>query len=139
LKENSVHEVRKEKYQRLQWKVYVFERDDLILGDCGVIFEVDSSRRFKTFWEEVDKLKGVFLPISSKYLIIGSQIVENLSLELKTINRAIAECSREFFISKNSGYEFQNLQSMIGTNSHLMTNEEISNVFKEVISGYNQK
>lgn len=139
LKENSVHEVRKEKYQRLQWKVYVFEQDDLILGDCGVIFEVDSSRRFKTFWEEVDKLKGVFLPISSKHLIIGSQIVENLSLELKTINRAIAECSREFFISKNSGYEFQNLQSMIGTNSHLMTNEEISNVFKEIISGYNQK
>ena len=135
LKENSTYEVRKEKYQKLCWKVYVFEQDDLILGDCGVIFEVDSSRRFKTFWENNDKLKAVFSPISGKHLIVGTQVTEHLSLDLNKINRVIAECSREFFISGNKTNKLQNLQTIIGTNSYLLTDEEIKSVFKDWIVG----
>ena len=126
LREPNANEVRNEKYHKLRWMLYVFAGDDLILGDCGVIFEVDSPRVYKTFWENSDKLKRVFLPISGKHLVIGSQIIENPSLELKVINRAISECSREFFISKNKTDDLKNLQSSIGDNDYLLTNQEVN-------------
>jgi len=137
LKINVIPEIRKEYYDQLKWFVYVFDEDDLILGDSGLVFKIDSQRKYKTYLEKKDELICIYIPMSSTHLIIGNKHLNIEKIEQMQLNEDIASCSHEFFIANKHASSFDEMISIIGTNSELITSEEIEIIFREWLNSNN--
>ena len=125
LRETIAPEIRVESYQRLIWSLEIIKDTDLILGDFGVLIEINGSRRFKTFWEKGDKVRNVYLPISGSHLVVGRADRNSKICPHLVLVNAIAESSREFFVSRSETEENKILSQNIGNNSKIISDEEV--------------
>jgi len=125
----SIHpETRVQNYNQLNYTLVVVDDDDLILGDNGVILEVDSQRRFKTFWEKENNVINVFLPISKNQILVGTKSPEISPISIKTIKETTASCSREFFVASKRTEQNEILQGVISERADLFTDEELNQI-----------
>jgi hypothetical protein len=60
LTENPMSEIRADKYRHLQWFLYSFNQPSVILGDCGCLFEIAGTKKFKTLTTNGEKEKTFF-------------------------------------------------------------------------------
>jgi len=133
LKKTIVPDSRVDAYRNLKFHIKVFDNNSLILGDFGVLIEVESKRRFKTIREQSDKLRNVYLPISKNHLLVGSNQT-NINISLSELLRAIAESSREFFISSHNVSDNEKLAQNIGMNCKLLSDEELKLICTEIFN-----
>ncbi|EBO4504009.1 hypothetical protein DM935_26075, partial [Salmonella enterica] len=120
-------------YKNMHYRV-LKTKQPLILGDSIVIFEVFGGRKFKPFYECNDDLKCIYVPLDSYSLLYATPNLEDKP-NVDDINKAIAQCSFDFFISKFHSNECQTLQSEIGKNAFIVTNEYIDEIINEIVTG----
>lgn len=132
LAKNLIPEPRLENYQELSWFVIKADRS-LILGDAGCLFEVAQKANFVSLNSKGDKLKNVFLPISSNTLVLGTSLSAPPSIDFQYLNEQIVKCSREFFICEEASQEVLSMHSFLGENAEILSKNEIAQIVKEVI------
>jgi hypothetical protein len=124
--------LRVQEHQKLIWNLVYFDKEYFILGDFGVLFEIESLKKFATFWEKGQKIISVFLPISKNHLVIGSNSEINNIPNLNWLNQEIAEYSREYFLSAINNPFQLNLANYIGNKSQWLTEREIMEISNEL-------
>lgn len=132
LARNPVPEPRARDYGRLRWYVRHTDRP-LVLGDVGCIFETTGSRRFKPLDDNRDELIGVLLPIASRRIVVGTRYSVMPQIDLKTINRAVARCSYEFFVCSEPAPDKAALHTSIGMWAGILSDREKPQVAREII------
>ncbi|HCQ8774606.1 TPA: hypothetical protein OMH15_004513 [Escherichia coli] len=120
-------------YKNMHYKV-LKTNQSLILGDSIVIFEVSGERNFKPFYESNDDLKCIYIPLDSYSLLYATPNPEDKP-NVDGINKAIAQCSFDFFISKFHSDECQIFRSEIGKNAFIVTTEYIDEILSKIITG----
>lgn len=132
LAKNLMPEPRVEVYQQLSWFV-IKANKTLILGDVGCLFEVENNEKYFSLNNKDDKLKSVYLPISSDTLIVGTTLSAPPVIDFRHLNEKFAKCSRDYFICRESTSEIGNLQAFLGVEAEIFSKEEILQIVKEVI------
>ncbi len=132
LKESVAPPPKVEKYRGLYFKL-VISTDDVILGDNGVLFEVEGKGKFKTFLVGEDSVSTVYLPISRDRFVVGINTWESEVLPAEALNRAIAEHSREFFVSSQNRPDLGALKHLIGTRSRILSDQEIEQITAQLV------
>lgn len=132
LSEIPTNDKRAEFYARLRWFVLPTE-GPLLLGDTACLFEVTGEPRFKPIHDADDELRRVFVPISARRLLAGTPYNKHPKVELRTVNRAIARCSHEFFVTSDRLPRASGLASRIGTGPGLLSGPEVDSIVKEVL------
>ena len=135
LSQGLTPEPRVKEYQRLKW--YLFKTGGaLILGDIGCLFEVEGIKRFKSITFEDDEIKNIFLPISDMQILIGTSLPAIPNVDHNFINKKIAKCSREFFICSKNCPGIASLLPLLGSESEIISKEEIEQAVEEIILEY---
>ncbi|WP_374981844.1 DUF4238 domain-containing protein [Pseudomonas solani] len=110
--------------------------EPVILGDSMVLFEVDSDRKFKPFFEKGDDLIAVYLPVTAGSVIVGRrdvtrEVPPDLVLQL-------IRASQDFFIAAVPNESLEVLASRIGENSQWaepdMIKASIEEAFQDALS-----
>jgi len=129
-------QIRQKEYKELKWRLIFNENENLILGDCGVLTEVESVKRFVLLWNKEEKVKNIFFPISNQHLLVGSKMNSILHLDTYHFNEEISKLSREFFISAKNEPSLRTFANNIGLHSHLTTKNGILKLCDELFSSY---
>jgi len=125
--------LRVQEHQKLIWNLIYFDKEYFILGDFGVLFEIESSKKYATFWEKDQKVISAFLPISKNHLVIGSKSEINNIPNINWLNQEIAKYSREYFLSAINNPFQLNLANYIGNKSQWLTEREIMEISNELL------
>ena len=127
-------------YKKLNWFVAT-TKQPLIIGDTGCLFETGGLRRFKAFEYTDDYLINIFLPISTNKIVVGTRYAKPQPINTKTINKAFALSSFEYFICSENTPEKIKLSSKIGEWFGIMQESElnwtIQSIFKEMFKDIN--
>lgn len=99
LKNNLLPKFKMIEYRKLKYTIHYLPEGNLILGDSGVVMQSESDKFYNSLFDSGETLKNIFLPISKKHILIGSRSCLQSEISERVIESAIAECSREFFIS----------------------------------------
>ena len=134
LAKSLVPEPRAEDYRSLHWFVGKSEMP-LVLGDFGCLFEMEAPGRFRTFNNNDDPIKNIFLPISSNRILVGTALSTAPPIDGRVINCATAKCCREFFISSESSPVLDGLMSLIGEESEIISKAELEAIVTELFEG----
>lgn len=130
LRRGLAPEARVENYRELSW--YVIDVPiPMILGDVGVLFETAGPRRFKPYDEKGDLVIGAYLPISGQRLMVGLRLDRPPTPSPEEIRVAYAGACREFFVGSVLSEELKQLQPLLGTESEMMSRDEVNKAFKE--------
>lgn len=115
---------------RLNYSVKTFEPGNLPLGDSIVLFHVKGERAFKSFLDKGDELLHVVLPLTSHQYLLGasSEAGRVVSYDLA---EQVARCSMRYFISCSD--QMTELQDMIGTNAHWLSQAETQSMMENVV------
>jgi hypothetical protein len=113
-------------YQRLNFSIVTVPTEGLILGDCGVIFQVSGSKAFKSFSEKGDDIIAAILPITENRAVVGSR--GQYDFDPIAVRRAIARCSHEFFIAHQRSTVNDVLAKEIGLDSAPLTQYEVASI-----------
>lgn len=132
LAKNLIPPTRAGDYGRMRWFVRRTERP-IILGDCGCLFETGGARRFTPLDDKDDDLVNIYLPISSDRVLIGTRYSTAQPMNVKVINKAIAKCSREFFVCSESSADKASLQLSLGAWAALFTDEQREQLIRETL------
>jgi hypothetical protein len=124
---------RAEDYRALNWFV-CNSPEPLILGDVGCLFEVAGPKQYMTITGKDDELKAVYLPISCDRLVVGTASPTAPPINFDEINRALAEHSRDYFICREDSQKGRELQKLLGTKAPVLTDDEIKEIFIDVLS-----
>lgn len=125
-------DLRVEEYQRLIFSVVHVPTEDLILGDCGVIFHVSGSKAFKAFSEKKDDIIAAILPITPDRAVIGSS--GRYDFNPIEVRRAIARCSYEFFISNQRSIPNDRLVKTIGLDAAPLSQYEVNSIAQAALN-----
>ena len=125
LNNSPIPDYKIKEYSDLQYAVSILPNEKLILGDSGVVLEGESGKYYNSLFDSGDPLKNIFLPISKKHLIIGSKKLSINSVHSREMIAAIANCSREYFVSpfKLEQKDAQALTNQIGSGTKLLSKE----------------
>ena len=136
LAKSLVPEPRVDDYRSLHWFVGKSEAP-FVLGDFGCMFEIDAARRFRTFNNEDDPIKNIFLPLSSNQILVGTSLPTVPMIDGKVINYATVKCCREFFLSSEPSPVFDGLTSLMGEESEIISKEELEAIVTELFDSPN--
>ena len=132
LAKNPSPKPRADEYGELNWFVHETE-SPLILGDTGCLFEIDGERRFKPIDDKGDKIVNIFLPIASNKVLIGTSFSASAKVDIKTLNKAIAKCSYEYFLCSESSPDKVALAATIGMWAGILNKKEMEQLLGEII------
>jgi hypothetical protein len=133
LAKNPSPKPRADEYGGLKGFVHT-TKSSLILGDTGCLFEVVGERRFKPIDDKGDKITNIFLPIASRKLLVGTSFSAVPNLDIKTLNKAIAKCSYEYFVCSESSSDKEALSSTIGMWAGILSKKEMEQLLSEIIN-----
>lgn len=109
-----------------EFTVYRPDVGQLLLPDTCVAFV--GPKKVAPFSQLNDNIQSVIVPISSNAAIIGHKGKKE-PMEMKTINRLLAGCAYDAFISKINDESFTSLSSRIGKHARMMSDREIRELF----------
>ena len=122
-----------DRYRDLAYTVIDVSGEDLILGDSILLFHVDSSRIYKTFLDKGDSLKGIYLPLSPRRLLVGTPS-ETWSRP-SGLRDPIAHCSLEYFIAHDDTPANRLLAEHVGESAALITTAELEEIIASALDG----
>lgn len=109
-----------------EFTVYRPNFGQLLLPDTCVAFV--GPEKVAPFSQPDDNMQSVIIPISAYVAIIGYKGIKE-PMELKTINRLLAGCAYDAFISKVKDQKFASLSGRIGKHAKMMSDREIRELF----------
>lgn len=130
LVQNLISEPRVEHFQQFHWFVRR-SSGKLILGDVCCLFQIDS--KFKSLGGTKDNIERIYVPISSDCVIVANATDEVPNIDPVELNEASASVSRDYFVTNERTSEMSRLQSLLGTQSELLTEAELKQIIDEVI------
>ncbi len=93
------------RYRNFTWSILVYPPGTFILGDFGPVVICGSEMIFNLAFSDEEEVRAILLPIAHDLLLVGKAPQEG-SRQIpaaETINVAVAELSREFFVSNQYG------------------------------------
>lgn len=123
---------RADPYAALTWFVMPSSQP-LCLGDSVCLFEMNGKRRFKPFHDVSDDLVRVYLPLSSRRILVGSRSAIPPVVNVKEVNRAVCRCSSEFVVSSTPFPAGSPLTKGIGDWSGLMDPGQMERIIGEIL------
>jgi hypothetical protein len=133
LMQNPYAEPRAREYSNLNWFVYDTE-SSLILGDIGCLFEVNGARRFKPISDKDDEILSIFVPISSRKLLVGTYSAIMPRIDIRALNENVARCSYEYFVCAEASEDHSRLAASIGESSGILSKDELDQLLGEIIA-----
>jgi hypothetical protein len=133
LKKGIAPVAKAERYRDLEYAVVDVSDGDVILGDSILLFHVDPPRIYKTFLDKGDSLKGVYLPLSPRRLLVGTP-GETWSRP-SGLREPIARCSLEYFIAHEDTRANRLLAAHVGESAALITTAELGGIIASTIDG----
>jgi hypothetical protein len=130
---------RKSEFETFVWEIVDVPPPGVILPDCCAIAVTITGETLPLMMADQNNLAGVVAPISSRRLLSGRRPGME-PFDVQAINRELAACSDEFFITASDVSEFVALSDQIGKRSRTVIDEVMVNVFKDyepVPSGQN--
>lgn len=112
-------------HQKLSFWTYRPEELSLILPDTCLAFLMTG--KCAPVSQKGDKIESVIVPISANVAIIGLA-KGAIHPTGATINRVLASCAKEFFISNSKTSDLQRLSSRIGKNAVMLSKAEIKSI-----------
>jgi hypothetical protein len=119
-------------YEGLMWHVCL-TTTPLLLGDSALIVEIDGPQPFKALNDGPDRLRAVYLPLSSTHVLVGTPGHESPQLNVPRLNDAIVRCSYDFFISKDPIPD-PSLHARIGEWAGLLSQAEVAALITTITS-----
>jgi hypothetical protein len=127
LETNFSEIVRTEGHEAMAFSVMRYMHDDFILPDTSLAFF--GKRGCFPVSQKDDKIEAVILPLSSKVAIIGRSDPA-FKRDLPVIQRALASCSYQAFLSPRMGGDLVKLSGRISRNARLLTEAEIGSIIR---------
>ncbi|MCJ7713384.1 DUF4238 domain-containing protein [Candidatus Bathyarchaeota archaeon] len=124
LDKTVIPKMRIDKYSKLIWRLF-YSINHYILGDFGILIEIDSPKKYTTFWTSDFELEKIYLPISKNHLLVGSKSKNEKIIDSSDLNKVIAEHALDYFISSEKRPELSSLAKLIGDKSQIFTENEI--------------
>ena len=121
--------VRKGWYEQFRWRVDV-TNTPLILSDAMCLFRC-GHERFRIFDDAEHMATGVFLPIATDRVLIGTHD-DHLTANIETLNDVSAKCSNEYFVASNLCSEYEARIPLIGSWSNLLSENELEQLLAEL-------
>jgi hypothetical protein len=120
-------------YRDFNWHIFITEKP-LILGDTVCVFEGRrGERRFKVLDEPGDTCR-VYMPICSDRVLVGTPYQAKPKIDISRLNKAIARCSYEYFVSSTELGMESSLPASIGKWSGFFTEDDCEPSVKESAS-----
>ncbi len=101
-------------FSKFNWLLHYDPAANYILGDVGPI--VNNNGSFGSIINNTEKIIQIFLPISSKHLIVGYKDENFCIPNIEELNIQIARASQEYFICQYKTDLNERLINEIGTN-----------------------
>ncbi|HEX8638404.1 MAG TPA: hypothetical protein VF692_10100, partial [Pyrinomonadaceae bacterium] len=127
-----------EQYSQLKWFV-ISTSASLILGDAGCIFEVINKRKYKVIDDDKKSLVNAFLPLTSKKLLVGTKYQTAQNIDVKLLNKAMASCSYDSFISSEKTPDKLKLSNDIGKWAFLLADNELEYYINKMFQDFEAK
>jgi hypothetical protein len=125
-------EERIESYSKLKW--FVLTPDPpIILGDTVCVFETTGERRFRPMDVGEDPAHRIYLPLSSTQVLVGTPYRSRPKVDAQILNRAVARCSFEYFVSSQEIHGASGLISGLGRWSGLMSAAQIQKMEDDLV------
>ena len=124
-------ELRSASYAKHNWFV-LRPASPVLLGDTVCLFETTGERRFKPLDDEADSIHRIYLPLASDCLLIGTPFKSCPVVDVRLLNKAIARCSYEFFVSAQALPDQSPLVKKLGKWSGILGAEEVQSLMKEL-------
>lgn len=115
----------------LNWFLVVSNDVPLILGDFGPLYEIEGKRRFMALPDKDDKIKAVYLPLSNKHLIVGSEDDVLTYIDFEQVNFRVSECSYECFVS--SSKSSRKYSVLLGQNAYILPDSTACEIVFELL------
>jgi hypothetical protein len=128
-----VPEPRAVEYRKLHWYLITPMDGDMVLGDLGPLTEEMPGNNFRVLPSDPDKIRRIFLPISSRQVVLGTREESAPKVVSKPLNAAIASHSQEFLIGCSRSLVEENFP-VLGTRSALITEREMEILRKDLIT-----
>jgi hypothetical protein len=125
-------EIRTQQYRPLQFSVVEIASNDLILGDAGVVFEVEGTSSWKPFLDKDDIPLALFLPISQHQVIVGCSTP--ITIDPVMIRQQIARTSHTFFISAQRSSGDMQLSDDIGTAARPLSIDKLRSIVRQGVT-----
>ncbi len=104
----------------------------VILGDTVCLFETTGERRFKPLNDEADTIHRIYLPLASDCFLTGTPFKSCPVIDVRLLNKAIARCSYEFFVSSHALPDQSALVKGLGKWSGILSEQEVQTLIDEV-------
>ena len=118
---------RTEGHKAMVFNVMRCMNDDFILPDTSLAFF--GKRGCFPISQKDDKLETIILPLSSRVAIIGHSD-PSFKRDVPVIQRALAGCSYQAFLSPRKGDDLVKLSGRISRNARLLTESEIRSIIR---------
>lgn len=116
---------RTESHQKLRYSILRPTDGSLILPDTCLSFFLKGG--CSPMSQKNDQIESVVVPIAADCAIIGSNGAM-IAKSTKTLNRSLASCAFEWFISPEESDDLKSLARRIGRNARLITKSKMSEV-----------
>jgi len=130
LKQPIALEQRVQYYKNLAYTI-LQTNEPLILGDSIVLFQVDGPRPYRPFFDGIDALNAVYLPLTPERVLIGAR--PSFVPVTTDLQKAIARCSLELFIAAENSEPNRSLQEIVGRDAEHCTREEMEAVIRKAL------
>ena len=121
---------RSDRYRSFNWHLFVQETP-LLLGDTICVFETEPHRTLRPV-DDVDAVRRVYLPVSKDRILVGTPYQASPRLEPRSLNKAIARCSYEYFVSGVELKQDSSLPKSIGWWSGILSPSELTTIGDQV-------
>ncbi|NSY49635.1 hypothetical protein [Agrobacterium tumefaciens] len=108
---------------------------NVILPDCVAISRDRDGQYHPLMMAAFDDIQDVYLPLTSRKILVGSHKKDSRDIDLSMFNAAAAECSHTYFISGFNLPEIASLSASIGMRSVRVVDAAIS----EALSSYSHE
>ena len=132
LLKSAVPELRVRWYGTFDWFVADVQ-GRLILPDSACLFELQDGR-FKSVNDENDQVVRIYLPISSRRLLIGASAKPESMIGAEDFNQVAAQHSYELFVACECSPDLVDLSRQIGALAYLLTNEELEGLTQDAFA-----
>ncbi|MEP7148154.1 MAG: DUF4238 domain-containing protein [Acidobacteriota bacterium] len=117
---------RVDEMKRMSW--YVLGVNGLVLGDVACLFTSEKKPDYHTYAAKDEGITGIFLPISSDRLLVGTSASTPPIINVEEFNLAMTRKSRDYFVSSENSEQMINLQREIGSDSSLLSSDELREI-----------
>ncbi len=126
LRKSTAPPKRSRRLDGLKYEVLPTKDGSLILGDAVVLFRTDGPKQYRNVFQGSDGLLSVYLPLSPSVILVGT--AAGAASLPPNLNREVARCSLEYFISSEDSDENRYLSRQIGEGAAFISDAEVSQI-----------